>query len=87
MIVSLLYIFFISEFSLTITETNYHCDCTRLHTDVFMLFGWVACRCPVLFQLDLPTIIQSMTVAGAHSHAISACLLLPSSQRTSSIEV
>ncbi|CAI8050069.1 Kinetochore-associated protein 1 [Geodia barretti] len=44
-------------------------------------------QCPVLFQLDLPAIIQTMTAAGAHSHALSACLLLPTSQRSSTIEM
>ena len=47
----------------------------------------VLCRCAVLFQLDLPAIVQTMTAAGTHSHALSACLLLPTSQRSSTIEV
>ena len=40
-----------------------------------------------MFQLDLASIVQAMAGAGARSHALAACLLLPLPQRTASVEV
>ena len=40
-----------------------------------------------MFQLDLASIVQAMAGAGARSHALAACLLLPLPQRIASVEV
>ena len=44
-------------------------------------------RCPLLFQLDLPVIVQAMAGVGAHSHALSACMLLAPGLRASTVKV
>jgi hypothetical protein len=43
-------------------------------------------QCPVLFQLDLRSIAQTMAWAGTHSHALSTCLLMPPALRASTVE-
>ena len=44
-------------------------------------------RCPILFKLDLLSIIERMTRVGAHSHALATCLLLPPALKSSTLQV
>lgn len=47
----------------------------------------ISYRCPLLFQLDLPIVVQAMVGVGAHSHALSACMLLAPTLRDSTVKV